>query len=381
MISRFKIVFSYFQLCKFFYKNNWHLPMVDKNKPEIYQSNSRTIQLYNTDCGLACIHTLSLFYNTGLQCSLPFNSEKKVINGTLTPNNSNENNFPTLEDFQFKLPERITKKRKQIQESYLQRIRHIQNFQKQLMKLKNLEWNSNDIIQPWTIDYAYYIRYCLPCQFIFCTQQIGVHPKYKDLDFYAEVINLDYSRVNRLFGDAEKENVLVKKVHIELEVLKKLVQKKDIFAIVIIDSVRLQCLRCDYVPSETDEDEESLGEEDSSTTTSWEDVPTESDSETFEEGSFEGHFILVVDADDSQIFYKDSSLSSCNTCVCNANRFDKARLTFGTDEDIIIISMNPNIDISQLLQKEMLDYEELKKLEQSNESNQQLNDEMKDVDT
>ena len=183
----------------------------------------------------------------------------------------------------------------------------------------------------WTIDLAYILRRCgIDC--VFCTNTIGVDPNYLTISFYRGELQNDTSRVDRLFAKAAKCGVRVVKGSVSADAIGAFLSHGRgpagggtlRAAIVLVDLRYLTCKRCLFKRNPF-------------------------------RFAFAGHYILVTrcttvcgaggtggggSSPGLEFYYRDPSSSvSARECVISAADFDRARQSYGTDEDILLLNI------------------------------------------
>ncbi|XP_006819996.1 protein GUCD1-like [Saccoglossus kowalevskii] len=171
----------------------------------------------------------------------------------------------------------------------------------------------------WTIDIAHIMtKYNIKHHLY--TQTLGVDSRYKKQDFYEDTFDEDEKRVNNLFSNAEHLGIKAIKRSVTLREIHQHLSENHI-AIVLVNSDLLKCKIC--------REELELNQEGSS----WHWMFSCCTST-----SYAGHFIVVCGYDKTEktIFYKNPS-SYSELCICSSKDFDKARKSYGTDEDILFL--------------------------------------------
>ena len=179
----------------------------------------------------------------------------------------------------------------------------------------------------WTIDIAYVLRRCgIEC--IFCTKTVGVDPNYLAISFYRGELHDDTERVNHLFAKAAMCGVRVVRGTISAEDIGAFLShgrgalgtSTALRAVIVLVDLRyLTCKRCLFKRNPF-------------------------------RFAFAGHYILVtrcavVPGDSSlspkrDFYYRDPASSmSARECVISSADFDRARKSYGTDEDILLLNI------------------------------------------
>lgn len=93
----------------------------------------------------------------------------------------------------------------------------------------------------WTIDLCYLLSR-LGINYTFYTITVGIHPGYRNNNFYKRVLNRDEQRVNQRFETAQKNGINVKKGSLDIgSVLEHLVYGP---VIVLTNAKLLNCEQC-----------------------------------------------------------------------------------------------------------------------------------------
>ncbi|KAB7506917.1 Protein GUCD1 [Armadillidium nasatum] len=165
----------------------------------------------------------------------------------------------------------------------------------------------------WTIDLAY-----LLCRFgikhLYKTITIGVHPDLSSESFYRNVLNKDQQRVVNRFKFSANNNIMVEKGSVVIfEIISHLSNGGPV--IVLVNANLLICDLC-----------HRNGYELKSCLSCTSSPP------------YQGHYIVLVGFNYSlgKIFYRNPGFKD-RICSFGFSAFDKARKSFGTDEDIIFI--------------------------------------------
>ncbi|XP_025092688.1 protein GUCD1-like isoform X2 [Pomacea canaliculata] len=166
----------------------------------------------------------------------------------------------------------------------------------------------------WTIDLAYLLaRYKLPHQL--CTITLGANSDYATKLFYKGSFGKDEERINRMFKDAEKEGVCVEKRSVSLDEIIHHLSQNNI-AIVLTDWCYLECLWCHSQIRRSCLCCLDLCH-----------------------ATYQGHYIVLCGFDRRKglLFYKNPNAHGEDVCCCRLDKFEKARKSHGTDEDILFV--------------------------------------------
>lgn len=155
----------------------------------------------------------------------------------------------------------------------------------------------------WTIDLCYLLRK-FNQKFIYTTITLGVDPDYQQEAFYSKIIDFDSNRVKARFRDAKSNNIIVeKKTCTASEISHHLKFFGPIIALVDANRIHTEQWKCWLIKK-----------------------------------SFLGHYILCVGVkSDNSILYFNPSVKSKEPGSIPLAKFEEARSSFGTDEDLIFI--------------------------------------------
>lgn len=167
----------------------------------------------------------------------------------------------------------------------------------------------------WTIDLAvlmrkYNINHCL------CTVTLGVDKGYSKQAFYSRKFSYDEERVSKLFNEAGPNGVHVQQRSVSREEIVSHIETGNV-CIVLVDWNNLECIWCDRLKCHT-------GVLRCFSTRCC--------------GGYQGHYIVVCgyDKKKKRIFYKNPSYDE-DLCCSRMDKFDAARKSYGTDEDILLV--------------------------------------------
>eukprot|EP00096_Caligus_rogercresseyi_P005424 TRINITY_DN2084_c0_g1_i1.p1 TRINITY_DN2084_c0_g1~~TRINITY_DN2084_c0_g1_i1.p1 ORF type:complete len:224 (-),score=58.86 TRINITY_DN2084_c0_g1_i1:1224-1895(-) len=153
----------------------------------------------------------------------------------------------------------------------------------------------------WTIDLCYLLKkFRIP--FLYTTITKGVDPSYAEEAYYNKVLQKDTERVIRRFDEAENNCICIQERSVALsEILTHLASAGPIIALVNANVLK-------------------------------------SPSSIIDEINYQGHYVLLVGYDLSKkiIHYQDPSFKQNASCAPFAI-FERARKSYGTDEDIVFI--------------------------------------------
>lgn len=159
----------------------------------------------------------------------------------------------------------------------------------------------------WTIDLMYLLhRINIPS--LMTTDMIGMSNDYKENSFYADEWDADETRVMQLFRNASREGIKIENRKVSIDELKSLLYKGHRI-ILLCDRRYIQCKKCTIL----------FG------LMNW--IQT----------SFIGHFIVLVGITVVGTFIYSDPASNEEYCYITEEDLDKARKSFGTDQDMIDI--------------------------------------------
>nr|ACO14869.1 C22orf13 homolog [Caligus clemensi] len=154
----------------------------------------------------------------------------------------------------------------------------------------------------WTIDLCYLLRrFRIP--FLYTTITKGVDPSYAEEAYYNKVLQIDTERVIRRFDEAEMNDIHIQERSVPLsEILTHLAKAGPV--IVLVNSNVLKTPSCIAV----------------------------------DENNYQGHYVLLVgyDLKKKTVAYQDPSFKQTQSSASFA-QFERARKSYGTDEDIVFI--------------------------------------------
>ncbi|KAA0201260.1 hypothetical protein HAZT_HAZT002970 [Hyalella azteca] len=167
----------------------------------------------------------------------------------------------------------------------------------------------------WSIDLAY-LLYRFGIQFRYYTITLGVDHGLSKEKFYQTAISKDELRVVDRFERASELGLVVEKRSVSLMQITE--HLKNCLPIIVLTNAHLlQCRLCSF--SET-----RARIRDCFAVAC--DVP------------YQGHFVVLVGCDENSglIYYANPSVGK-KVCCCTFKHMEDARLSYGTDEDIIFI--------------------------------------------
>jgi len=191
-----------------------------------------------------------------------------------------------------------------------------------LMVLRTLGINNSNIQELeelccttsiWTVDLAY-LLHKFSVSFSYFTVTVGANPNFSMETFYKEQLANDVMRVNMLFHKALEAGITIQCRSISGEEISGLILSGNYIAIALVDHYRLS--------------------------QSWiEDVCVSG----FYSGnsSYTGHYVVICgyDAETDEFEIRDPASARKHEKV-TSKRLEEARKSFGTDEDLLLISLD-----------------------------------------
>lgn len=164
----------------------------------------------------------------------------------------------------------------------------------------------------WTVDLAYLLQK-FSVKFFYYTVTLGANPGYSDETFYKDQLPTDVVRVNKLFCEAIEAGISIRCRSISEEQISLLILSGKYVAIALVDQHKLS--------------------------RSWvEDVCASGLGDSGP--GYTGHYIVICgyDADEDEFEIRDPASSRKQDKV-TSRCLGEARKSFGTDEDILLISL------------------------------------------
>ena len=142
--------------------------------------------------------------------------------------------------------------------------------------------------------------------------------------FYNKILKRDSERVQDRFENAESNGISVKEQKVSIEDIVNHIHDNGT-CIVLTNANLLSCDTCNFFSL--------CGYGDNITNTSCFLV------RTCGSNAYQGHYVLAVgfDIPKKKIYYRNPSLRD-RVCVMSFQRFDEARNSYGTDEDVIFVN-------------------------------------------
>ncbi|XP_073009737.1 guanylyl cyclase 1 [Typha latifolia] len=165
----------------------------------------------------------------------------------------------------------------------------------------------------WTVDLAY-LLHKFSVNFSFFTVTVGVNPNYSAETFYREQLQDDIVRVDELFAKALQAGISIQSRSIRAEDIAVLLLSGHCIAVALVDKTKLSR---SWV-NDIDATECCSG---------WSD--------------YMGHYVVICgyDADTCEFEIRDPAISRKHERV-SMECLDEARKSFGTDEDLLLVSLN-----------------------------------------
>ncbi|XP_010905388.1 guanylyl cyclase 1 isoform X2 [Elaeis guineensis] len=165
----------------------------------------------------------------------------------------------------------------------------------------------------WTVDLAYLLHE-FSVSFSFFTVTLGVNPEFSAESFYREQLQDDVGRVDGLFKKALEAGISVQCRSISGKDISVLILSGQCIAVALVDKMKLRrtWLKDVHVP-------EWYGRS----------------------SDYMGHYVVICgyDADSDEFEIRDPASSRKYERV-SMQCLDEARKSFGTDEDILLVSLN-----------------------------------------
>ncbi|KAK3138606.1 hypothetical protein QOZ80_5AG0371020 [Eleusine coracana subsp. coracana] len=164
----------------------------------------------------------------------------------------------------------------------------------------------------WTVDLAYLLNK-FSVSFSFLTVTLGANPQYSAETFYREQLQEDIDRVDELFGRAIDAGISIHCRSISAYHIAFLVLSGHCIAIALVDKTKLNSSWMNDI-----HDVQHLNEE----------------------SEYMGHYVVICgyDADSCEFEIRDPASSRKRERV-TMKSLDEARKSFGTDEDILLVSL------------------------------------------
>eukprot|EP00743_Colponemidia_sp_Colp-15_P013506 GILK01015727.1.p1 GENE.GILK01015727.1~~GILK01015727.1.p1 ORF type:complete len:259 (+),score=17.20 GILK01015727.1:48-824(+) len=174
----------------------------------------------------------------------------------------------------------------------------------------------------WSIDLLHMlVRAGVSCWM--STITMGACSDYQNETFYKEDFDAESRRVNELFRDAKALRLSIVKRSIPFSELHRFLASEQGVVIALVDDRYLNCSTCPLSSLSSAKLARRMFHHIAGDT-----------------GSYLGHFIVVCGITATgEIVYKNPAVNE-ERCILTVADFDKARTSFGTDEDLIFVSSN-----------------------------------------
>jgi hypothetical protein len=168
----------------------------------------------------------------------------------------------------------------------------------------------------WTIDLALLLHEC-GVRFEFCTKTVGCKAAYRSIDFYHKAFEQDADRVNRRFFEANAQGIGVRIASFSITELAQLVQSASCAVIVLVDARHLP-----YHQAHVQQQQHCSSTVAANTS------------------AYKGHYLVLVGylADPGVFVVRDPAVDTEALLLSHAV-IDAARLSYGTDEDVLILDL------------------------------------------
>ncbi|KAK6641523.1 hypothetical protein RUM44_013235 [Polyplax serrata] len=165
----------------------------------------------------------------------------------------------------------------------------------------------------WTIDLCYLMKR-FSIEFIFYTTVVGIDPGHKSQFFYAKILPQDRERVIQKFRDAKKSGIDVREKSVRTRELIRHIK----YCGPVILLVNAGYLTCDHC------------KKNNFTTKLIHCFPQST--------NYHGHYIVLCgySLKNKQLYYRNPAYSN-RLCAVKFSALNKARFSYGTDEDCIFI--------------------------------------------
>ncbi|GMH36892.1 hypothetical protein BSKO_04765 [Bryopsis sp. KO-2023] len=167
----------------------------------------------------------------------------------------------------------------------------------------------------WTIDLAYLLRR-FGVDLAYFTITVGTNPKYASESFYVDHLQEDQHRVDQLFSEAPDHSIPIYECALPIETLTKICRHGSYTIIALVEKNTLW--------KSTNRGQWWL------------------DSLCGMVGGYVGHYVLICGHHPkrNEFLIRDPAMSIARGVWVGAHALDAARKAFGTDEDLLLVSMN-----------------------------------------
>jgi len=182
----------------------------------------------------------------------------------------------------------------------------------------------------WTIDLAYLLHHFKIASRM-STITLGVDENYAGVDFYASHLSRDNSRVNQLFRDSHLNGVKVIEETIHMDTILDFLESKQMI-IILIDWKKMGCLHCSTRRQLFSDNLKKLREYGDQ-----KEIDQKGDKKRSNR-DYQGHYICLTGVDrERNLIYFCNPSAKHPICVSAVDDVERARKSYGTDEDIIFI--------------------------------------------
>lgn len=175
----------------------------------------------------------------------------------------------------------------------------------------------------WTIDLATLLK-SFGVELIFLTTTMGANPDFASVSFYVNQMLEDEYRVNKLFKEAPLLGIPVYQCSLVIDDVKRICLS-GVYAIIALVEKGVLWRSINWGQRWVDS---LCGVSD----------------------GYVGHYVVVCGCDSgkNEFLIKDPAISNSNGIWVKADDFDNARRSFGTDEDMLIVSLYTLCGLSTL---------------------------------
>ena len=191
----------------------------------------------------------------------------------------------------------------------------------------------------WTIDLALALKK-LGVDATFYTITLGANPDFVREGFYCDNMEEDQRRVENLFRTAPTLGLRVEQRSIPLSALVRMIAAENKVVIVLVDK-RLLTMAASTASGARSGGARGAGGTGISAT---ERAAIDRRVESMSAAGYTGHYVLLSGVDTSaQHFIVADPATACYTYRVDARVLDRARMSFGTDEDMLVIDMKSSV--------------------------------------
>ena len=174
----------------------------------------------------------------------------------------------------------------------------------------------------WTVDIAHLLRH-FNLQVKFFTVTLGANPAYADEKFYKEHMRTDEVRVHELFKSADKAGIQLSQTSIKMDDLRSACALSRNLVLILVDKRVLQA---------------GLSSPDNTSPVGGKGLLCCGVLSSLYRPEYVGHYILLYDYSyETKEFSIRDPASHSSRATVDEDTLEKARKSFGTDEDVIIV--------------------------------------------